>query len=192
MKKTRSLIVTHGQSNPKLAIAFKGTPPWYMPGQEKLFSEITRKISSENPAGIPGVPVIIGQRLYESLPEKSKPLIGRTNIIVRETAYWTPERDDDSIRVTNSIWEALNYAEQAPGDELFCIGGEHLYKEMLEAVIFQRLFFFCVCGNFPGDEFFPMDSLDLEHRYKKEKREVFYEKDTENHYPFVVNQYILK
>ncbi len=189
--KTRSLIVAYGQPNGHGLVIGNGDKiPWRLPAELRYFSDITKRVSEKNPKGIEGSPVIMGRGTYESLPKKFRPLPGRTNIILTRNPAWAPENDDDSIRVAHTLWEALDYAEQAPGDELFCIGGEKVYREMIDAIIFQKLYLTCVCGKFQGDKFFPAEKLGLGTRYKK-IQEHHHQKNEENPFTFITSEYEL-
>lgn len=186
--KIRSLIVAYGQEN--FVISDKGEIPWYLPKDFKHFQNTTKKVSDQSPQGIVGTPLIMGRKNYESLPKKARPLPGRTNIVLTNQPGWAPKEESPDIFVTSSLWKALEYAEQLPGDEIFCIGGQEIYELMIKEVVFHKLYLTCVHGKFYGDRYFPIHLLKLTERYIKTTEEVFL-KDEKHDYPFTIRTYTL-
>jgi dihydrofolate reductase len=98
-----------------------------------------------------GHPVTMGRLTYESLPEKFRPLPGRTNIVItRKMDYQTPE----GIIVTHSLSEATERASAIDPDN-FILGGGEIYKEALKLGIVDRLELTIIDGNKEADTFFP-------------------------------------
>jgi dihydrofolate reductase len=89
--------------------------PWHLPEDQKHFRALTK-----------GHSVIMGRRTWESLPERFRPLPGRTNIVVsRQEGLEIP-----GALVTNSLDAAL---ELVPTEqEAWVIGGGQIYAEALE------------------------------------------------------------
>lgn len=112
---------------------------WHIPEDAKHFKDITM-----------GHPVIMGRRTWESIPEKYRPLPGRTNIVVsRDDAYQAA----GGIVVT-TLDEALAKASEAPGaDEIFIVGGGQIYREALPRA--DRLYLTLIDDDAEGDTFFP-------------------------------------
>ena len=112
---------------------------WYIPEDMRRFKEITT-----------GHPVIMGRKTWESLPEKFRPLPGRTNIVVtRQEDYRA-----SGATVVNSLEEARAVAARAPGaDEIFVIGGGELYAAALPFA--NRLYLTLVDDTPLADVFFP-------------------------------------
>lgn len=112
---------------------------WQLPEDLKRFKRITD-----------GHPVVMGRKTWESLPEKFRPLLGRTNIVVsRQEGYDAP-----GAIVVHSIDAALDAAEKAPGnEEIFIIGGAQLYADALPYA--DRLYLTSVNDDAEGDAFFP-------------------------------------
>lgn len=117
-----------------------GTIPWHLPEDLAHFRKLTT-----------GQPVIMGRRTWDSLPEKSRPLPGRTNIVVTSQEAWAA---DGAVRASN-LPDALEAADAAakPGDRIWIIGGGRLYQEALSvadhAVITE------VALDVEGDTFAP-------------------------------------
>ena len=126
-----SLIVAMASNR---VIGHQGDIPWKIPGEQKMFKEITL-----------GHVVIMGRKTYESL---SSPLPGRTNIVVtRQTDYQAPGC---------IIAQDLNRAfKSIPTDEseAFIIGGGQLYHEAISLA--GRIYLTVIPRDIPGDTFFP-------------------------------------
>jgi len=95
-----------------------GTMPWHLPEDFRHFRELTA-----------GQPVIMGRRTWDSLPEKSRPLPGRTNIVITGQDAWAA---DGALRAS-SLSSALSLANGAagPGERLWVIGGGRIYAEAM-------------------------------------------------------------
>ena len=111
---------------------------WRLPDDMKYFREKTE-----------GHCVVTGRKNYESIPEKFRPLVGRTNIVVtRQNDYFAP-----GAIVVNSIEGAVEKAKKLGETELFIIGGAEIYKQTLHLI--DRLYLTRVHGQFEGDATFP-------------------------------------
>lgn len=112
---------------------------WHLPEDLKLFKEFTS-----------GHPVVMGRRTWESLPERFRPLPGRTNIVVtHDSAY-----EAAGAEVATTLEDALERASRAPGgEETFVIGGGQLYASALPFA--GRLYLTLVDDDVEGDTFFP-------------------------------------
>lgn len=115
-------------------IGQKGGIPWKIPGEQKMFKEITM-----------GHAVIMGRKTFESL---GRPLPGRTNIVItRQTDYDAP-----GCIVASSLSNALN-ACPPEEDEAFICGGGQLYHESLPLT--GRIYLTVISREVDGDTFFP-------------------------------------
>ena len=95
---------------------------WHLPGDMRHFRETTR-----------GKPVIMGRKTWESLPEKFRPLPGRTNIVVTRQEGWGATPEASGAVVLDSLEEALVEAQFSPGgDEVWVIGGGQVYAQAAE------------------------------------------------------------
>ncbi len=131
-----SIIVAIGKNK---AIGKNNELLWRIPDDLKHFKELTF-----------GHPVIMGRKTWGSLPEKFRPLPGRTNIVVtRNTDYKA-----GGAEIANSLESALSAAERADGaNEILIIGGGEIYKEALTFA--DRLYLTLVEDETLGDTFFP-------------------------------------
>lgn len=113
-----------------------GKLPWYIPEELAWFKARTL-----------GHTVIMGRKTWESLPEKSRPLPTRWNIVVTSQ----PDYQADGAIVAHSLEEAINMAQ--PGTSVFVIGGASLYEQalpMADAVLISL-----VHQLVEGDTYFP-------------------------------------
>ncbi|MFA6519383.1 MAG: dihydrofolate reductase [Candidatus Paceibacterota bacterium] len=131
-----SLIAAIGK---KRELGFEGKLLWHLPDDMRRFKELTA-----------GHPVIMGRKTWESLPEKFRPLPGRTNIVVtRQVGY-----EASGATVVDGLSDAFLSAEGAPGsNETFVIGGGELYAAALPYA--NRLYLTLVDDEAGADTFFP-------------------------------------
>lgn len=112
--------------------------PWRLPADMQHFRRLTLQH-----------PVLMGRRTFESL---RRPLADRTNIIIsRDPTYSAP-----GCLVAHTIDEAVTTAtSHLPADDpqLFVIGGENLYSQMLPRA--NRLYVTLVEADVDGDARFP-------------------------------------
>jgi dihydrofolate reductase len=112
---------------------------WRIPEDLKRFKRLTD-----------GHPVVMGRKTWESLPEKFRPLPGRTNIVVTRQQDF---RANGAI-VAHSLGGAIAHALESSGpDEIFVIGGAELYAAALSQA--DRLYLTLVESDAEGDAFFP-------------------------------------
>lgn len=118
-------------------IGRRGELLWRIPGEQKRFKTLTM-----------GHPIILGRQTFET--DTKRPLPGRTNIVITRNPGYSAE----GIVVAHSVEEALQQAQAAPGaDEIFVIGGQKVFSEMLPRV--GRLYLTLVEGTYGADTFFP-------------------------------------
>ena len=115
-------------------IGNRGDIPWKIPGEQKMFKEITL-----------GHTVIMGRKTYESI---GRPLPGRTNIVIT--------RQSDYQAAGCIVVHDLDSAFQscAPEEsEAFICGGGQLYQESLPVT--DRIYLTALLREVPGDTYFP-------------------------------------
>ena len=114
------------------------TLPWRLPVDLKHFRELTT-----------GHTLLMGRKTFESL---GRPLPNRTNIVITSQRGYAPE----GALVAHSLDEALALATthiSPASPELFVIGGENLYNQMLSRA--DRLYITLVDAEIEGDAWFP-------------------------------------
>jgi dihydrofolate reductase len=88
-----------------------GGLPWHVPEDLALFRRLTM-----------GSTVVMGRRTWESLPERFRPLPGRTNVVLTSDGGWTA----DGARRAATVEQVL-----AEHDSLWVIGGGAVYTAFL-------------------------------------------------------------
>ena len=126
-----SLIVAMASNR---VIGDKGEIPWKIPGEQKMFKEITM-----------GHAMIMGRKTHEAI---GRALPGRTNIVItRQRDYQAP-----GCLVVHDLDSAL---KSCPPDEreVFIIGGGQIYRETFAAA--DRIYLTVLPKEVPGDTYFP-------------------------------------
>ncbi len=115
-------------------IGSRGDIPWKIPGEQKMFKEITL-----------GHTVIMGRKTYESI---GRPLPGRTNIVITRRSDYPA----DGCTVVHDLQSALRSCP--PGEtEAFICGGGQLYQEAMPAT--DRIYLTVLPREVDGDTYFP-------------------------------------
>jgi dihydrofolate reductase len=92
-------------------IGADGSLPWHLPEDLKLFRTLTT-----------GSTVVMGRRTWESLPDRFRPLPGRTNVVLTTDPGWAA----DGARRVSSVAEVL-----AAYEDVWVIGGGAVYEAFL-------------------------------------------------------------
>ncbi|TYP83720.1 dihydrofolate reductase [Blastococcus xanthinilyticus] len=92
-------------------IGAQGRLPWHLPEDLALFRRLTT-----------GSTVVMGRRTWESLPERFRPLPGRTNVVLTTDPGWSA----DGARPAGSVAQVL-----AEHPSAWVIGGGAVYAEFL-------------------------------------------------------------
>lgn len=97
-----------------------GEMPWHLPEDFAHFKSKTV-----------GAPVIMGRTTWESLPAKSRPLPGRTNIVLTRN----PAFSATGAVVVGSTKQAIAAAQEAAGtsgsSRIWIIGGANVYEQFM-------------------------------------------------------------
>lgn len=134
-----SIIVAVASNN---VIGRNNSLIWHLPADMKFFKEKTT-----------GHCIITGRKNYESIPEKFRPLVNRTNIIItRQKNYHAP-----GAIIVGSVEEALNTAKKTGDEEIFIIGGGDIFRQSLHLT--DTIYLTKIDQEFEGDVFF--QELDL-------------------------------
>lgn len=139
----------------KGAIGYKGDLLVKIPQDLKFFKEKTT-----------GKAIIMGRKTLESMPG-GKPLPNRLNIVITgQTNY----QIKDAI-VVASIKEALEAAAQYKKEDVFVIGGETVYRQMLDQCTVAYIT--KIHRQYEADTFFPLDELKAWKMVKLTDRQVY-------------------
>ena len=127
------LIYARSRNN---VIGVNGDLPWHLPEDLAHFKRTTL-----------GQPVIMGRVTWQSIPEKFRPLPGRSNVVVsRQAGFSAP-----GAQVVNSLQAAMDLF---PSNEvLWLIGGAQLYAQALPLA--QQLVVTEIDADYTGDAFAP-------------------------------------
>ena len=128
------LIYARSRNN---VIGVNGDLPWHLPEDLAHFKRTTL-----------GQPVIMGRVTWESIPEKFRPLPGRTNVVVsRQTGFNAP-----GTQVVSSLQAAIDLF---PADDVvWLIGGAQLYAQAMPLA--QQLVITEIDADYEGDAFAPV------------------------------------
>jgi dihydrofolate reductase/thymidylate synthase len=126
-------------------IGMGGDLPWKLPGDLKHFARVTMGHKDTNAAASAASAspksttaslhkqnaVIMGRNTWNSIPEKFRPLKGRTNVVLTSSqgGLQVPEE----VLIANSLenaWQQLALREDL--GEIFVIGGQQVYQQALE------------------------------------------------------------
>lgn len=137
---TISLIVAAASNN---AIGRNNELLWHLPIDLKFFKNTTWAL-----------PVIMGRKTFESVG--SKPLTGRTNIIISRQEGLTSQYDN--VWFAASLDEAIEQAKKLETKEIIIAGGAQIYEQALP--IANRIYLTRVHVHLEADAFFPEFSVD--------------------------------
>lgn len=133
-----SIIVAFSQN---FVIGSENEIPWYIREDLQYFKKATmRKI------------VIMGRKTYESIPEKHRPLMGRTTYLLTRDKTYTVDHPD--VKIFHDLPKALFAANlNADDNEIMIAGGAEIYKQALPYA--DRIYATIVLEDFEGDAHFP-------------------------------------
>jgi dihydrofolate reductase len=100
-----------------------------------------------------GAPVLMGRKTWQSLPERFRPLPGRTNVVLTRQAGWSA--GSPGVLVADSVEAALEAAAKLDPvpERVFVIGGAELYGQAL--ALADELVITEIDASFDGDAWFP-------------------------------------
>lgn len=117
-------------------IGKQGQLPWHLPEDLAHFKRTTL-----------GQPVVMGRVTWESLPEKFRPLPGRSNVVVSRQTSFTAL----GAQVVSSLEAAM--ALFPPSEVIWLIGGAQLYTQALPMA--SQIVVTEIDADYEGDAFAP-------------------------------------
>jgi len=162
---TISIIVAVSENN---VIGKNNDLPWHLPADMKFFKETTM-----------GHCVVMGRKNYESIPDKYRPLEGRTNIVVTRQKDFKAE----GTVISHSIGDAIQIARDKNETECFIIGGGEIFSQSIK--LCDRIYLTRIHNYFEGDVHFP--ELDSSHWKEISRKDV--PADEKNKYSFSLLTY---
>ncbi|TFJ93853.1 dihydrofolate reductase [Lentibacillus salicampi] len=159
-----SLLVAMDRNH---VIGHQNDLPWHLPNDLKFFKKKTT-----------GHTIIMGRKTFVSI---GKPLPNRRNVVISK------QRSDsefpDGMDVIHDIGTIIDWNHQEPAKELFVIGGEEIFKQVLPHA--DRMYITLIDDAFQGDTYFP-DFSEIEWQLSAREKG---EKDGENPYDYFFLQY---
>lgn len=165
-------------------IGIQNRLPWRLKNDLKYFSELTSKAA---PGKVNAV--IMGRKTWQSLPEKSKPLPDRVNVILsrHNVENFDPKTLNkkntqhksagSEILSSTSLDDALQTLEKnAKIDKVFIIGGANVFEQAILHPSCQKIYLTEVNAEFECDTFFPRIPKSF---IKKEESEIMKENELE-------------
>jgi len=150
-------------TTPKGGIGVEGKLPWKLPEDMAHFKRVTLAVPAApggdaHPAAVKTNAVIMGRKTWDSIPEKFRPLAGRTNVVLTKAAadpsFASPY--PEGVLVAPSVAAAVEMLEaKLDVAEIFVIGGQAAYEEALKMPGCARLFVTRVSKELECDAFFP-------------------------------------
>lgn len=122
-------------------IGYKGSLLQRIPDDMKRFRQMTT-----------GKVVVMGQETFDSLPGK-EPLKDRVNIVLSND----PKFNVENIIICRSLAELFVELEQYPSGDVFVIGGESVYTQLLEYC--NEVYVTKIDNKYTADKHYP--NLDL-------------------------------
>lgn len=100
-----------------------------------------------------GCPVIMGRKTWDSLPERFRPLPGRSNIVVTRQTGWRANGAQVAGTLEGAVAAAQASIDQQLAARIFVIGGGELYAAALPLA--NELLLTEIDADLPGDTVFP-------------------------------------
>lgn len=129
---TVSLLVAASENH---VIGKDNQLPWHLPNDLKYFKNLTW-----------GMPIVMGRKTFESI---GKPLPGRKSIVVTRNKDWS----FPGVAVAHTIKDAVDQSESFGANEVFVIGGAHVFEAAFPLA--TRLYLTRIHQHFNGDVFLP-------------------------------------
>ncbi len=138
------------------AIGNKGKLLVRIPNDQKMFRmETTGKV------------VVLGRKTMDTFPQR-KPLPNRTNIILSRSSDYEVK---DAV-VVHSVEELLEELKQYPTEDVYIIGGDSIYKQMLPYCDVAHVTW--IEHGYEADSYFPNLDADPEWEMTAESEELTY------------------
>lgn len=157
-------------------IGKEGRLPWNLPGDMKHFKDITTKTTSEDVQNV----VIMGRKTWESIPEKFRPLSDRINVVLTRNQSFNVPPEVLKVASLDAVEKCL---EGKTYGDVYVIGGEHLFNELINNPACQKLYITHIERSFQCDRHFP----SFESRFKLVSKT---EPKTENEINYYFAEYV--
>ncbi len=119
----------------KSGLAKKGFQPWYLPEDERYFTEKTKSFGGEN---------LIGSTTFKTF---QGPLTERKNYVLT--------RDDTPIEGVELVHNIENFLKTYKGKDLWIVGGTNVFQQVMDLGYADELYITHIDADFGCDQFFP-------------------------------------
>mgnify|MGYP003385671377 CR=1 FL=1 len=147
LRKSFDIIV--GYTKKSFGIGYENKLPWnHIKEDMKRFAKITSTVSDSTKQNS----VIMGRNTWRSLPDNSRPLPNRHNIIISKSLYV----DDGTTKTFPCLNSALDYSYNNPLiEKSFVIGGGMVYDEAIKRMDLDEIHSTVIDRDCEADTFFP-------------------------------------
>jgi len=150
-----NIIVAYCKTNN--GIGFNNKLPWVLKNDLKNFQLITSKTVKSYTKNL----VVMGRKTWESIPNKSKPLNNRINIILTHNKSSELKTKIESYKDTyvkydfDDIIKTCELNSEYNISNIFIIGGETIYKKAVESNYVSKIYVTEIYNTFECDTYFP-------------------------------------
>lgn len=124
--------------SPNGGIGYKNKLPWYSSTDLSYFREITKQTPFN--LDLKNI-VIMGRKTFESLPDKSRPLKGRINIVISKTMQEKIEQKYKDVIVCNDFISAINRIQTIKHYKTWVIGGKIVYNQAFKHPLLYKIYY---------------------------------------------------
>jgi len=180
-----------GKPRLECILIFKGQIPWRLRKDLNHFKNVTTRYGLNTLDPQQKNVVIMGRKTWESLPEKSRPLPDRINIVLSSNPKLLNDykHHEDNLYLCNSLDNSIAFVEQELGKRagnIFLIGGSKVYEEGLSHPNCKEVFLTKLGIDFECDTFL---SKELLTNYQHLETSISH---AENNIPYYFQRYIQK
>ena len=148
MKDSKIYVIVAVEKN--TGIGKNGKIPWDLKKDMKHFKKITTTTKDPNKQNA----VVMGNITWESLPDNSRPLSKRKNLVLARDVDYKPDRE--GIPVKNSIEDGLKFLKEDESVEtIFMIGGASIYRQSVDLPELEGIYITIIENSYDCDTFFP-------------------------------------
>ncbi|VIO96294.1 dihydrofolate reductase family protein [Brugia malayi] len=130
-------------------IGRNGGMPWFLPAEMARFAKLTTLTMDSGKKNA----VIMGRKVWESIPPKFRPLKNRFNVVLSRKIK---EESNENVVVARSFESAISLLQDMENIEtIWNIGGREVYELGLNSPFLHQMYITRVEGDFLADVFFP-------------------------------------
>lgn len=140
----------------KNGISKDGKIPWSCPEDLKNFQSVTTGTGQYKNI------VIMGHKTYLSLPDKSRPLPDRVNLVLSRNANLTLPGVRTFVNLMLALQWSAEYQDINHHSNVFIIGGEEVYRRALNRYLYlcDRIYLTQLEKDYQCDRFFPIELIE--------------------------------